>query len=371
MALSLKEIQAKLLAQQANKDRARGGGGFGGDNAVYPFWNNADNTVAALRFLPDGDESNDFFWLERLIIKLPFPGVKGQNDGKPVEVQVPCTDMWKPGSCQINAEIRPWWKDKSLEDMARKYYRKKSYLFQGFVTDNPNKEDQTPENPIRRFIINPSVFECIKKILLVQEIEHSPVDYDYGMDFYLVKKKQGQWANYDDSSWIRPGSLSPKTRPLSEVERAAVNQHGLWNLSQFMPKKPDEDHLNAIMELFTASVNEELYDPDRWGQYYRPNGMKIDNANTDSGAASGRTTVQMPKMAPAAAPAAPAAPAVTAASIMNRVSSRPVAEVEESNTPPWEETAANATVAAPVADKPKVQSPDDIIAAIRARQQKK
>lgn len=364
MALSLKEIQAKLLAQQANKDRARGGG-FGGDNAIYPFWNNPDNTVATLRFLPDGDESNDFFWLERLIIKLPFPGVKGQNDGKLVEVQVPCTDMWKPGSCPITAEIRPWWKDKSLEDMARKYYRKKSYLFQGFVTDNPNKDDQTPENPIRRFVINPSIFECIKKILLVQEIEHSPVDYDHGMDFFLAKKKQGQWANYDDSSWIRPGSLSPRTRPLGETERAAISAHGLWNLSQFMPKKPDEDHLNAIMELFTASVNEELYDMDRWGQYYRPNGMRMENSSSDSGEATGRTTVQMPARQ---APPAQTSGGVTAASILNRVAAKPATQAvaEADNTVPWEEKAA---APAPAAAK-KMQSPEDIIAAIRARQQK-
>jgi len=365
MALTLKEIQAKLLAQQANKDRARSGG-FGGDNAVYPFWNNPDNTVATLRFLPDGDENNDFFWLERLIIKLPFPGVKGQNDGKPVEVQVPCTDMWKAGSCPITAEIRPWWKDKSLEDMARKYYRKKSYLFQGFVTDNPNQQDQTPENPIRRFIINPSIFECIKKILLVQEIEHSPVDYDHGMDFFLAKKKQGQWANYDDSGWIKPGSLSPRARPLSESERAAISSHGLWNLSQYMPKKPDEDHLNAIMELFTASVNEELYDIDRWGQFYRPNGMRLDSNGGDSNDASGRTSVQMPARSVNPAPAA--APAVTAASILNRVAASKPAAVEESVTPPWEDKAAEPVAQA---EKPKMQSPEDILAAIRKRQQQK
>lgn len=358
MALNLKQIQAKLLAQQASKDRARGGSG-GGDNAVYPFWNNPDNTVATLRFLPDGDENNDFFWLERLIIKLPFPGVKGQSGGKPVEVQVPCTDMWKPGSCPITAEIRPWWKDKSLEDMARKYYRKKSYLFQGFVTDNPNKDDNTPENPIRRFIINPSIFECIKKILLVQEIEHSPVDYENGMDFYLAKKKQGQWSNYDDSSWIRPGSLSPKVRALGAAENQAIQQHGLWNLSQFMPKKPDEDHLKAIFDMFTASVNEELYDAERWGQYYRPNGMRLDNNdNADTGAASqSRTSVSMSTPAQAETQAAPS---VTAASILNRVSKPPVAETSDA---PWE-------APAPATSEKKVQSPDDIIAAIRARQKK-
>ena len=101
MALTLKEIQAKLLEQQAAKDRIKNGGGFTGDNNIYPFWNNPEGSTATLRFLPDGDDSNDFFWVERLIIKLPFPGVKGQNDARPVEVQVPCVDMWKPGSCPI------------------------------------------------------------------------------------------------------------------------------------------------------------------------------------------------------------------------------------------------------------------------------
>jgi hypothetical protein len=359
MALTLKEIQAKLLAQQANKERARSGG-FGGDNAVYPFWNNPEGSVTTLRFLPDGDESNDFFWLERLIIKLPFPGVKGQNDGKPVEVQVPCTDMWKSGTCPITAEIRPWWKDKSLEDMARKYYRKKSFLFQGFVVENPNKEDQTPENPIRRFIINPSVFDRIKSILMVQDIEDSPVDYDKGLDFYLAKKQKGQYANYDDSGWLRPGTMALKTRPLNEIERSAINQHGLWNLNTFLPKKPDEEHLNAIMELFTASVNEELYDVDRWGKYYRPNGMRVDN-NDESAESTGKTTVQVK---PAMSSPAPAP--VTAASILNRVA--PKAPVEESQTPPWESKESSSPAPA---EKPKVQTPDDIIAAIRKRQQQK
>lgn len=350
MALSLKDIQAKLLAQQANKDRAKSGG-FGGDNAIYPFWNNPEGSTATLRFLPDGDESNDFFWLERLIIKLPFPGVKGDPMAKPVEVQVPCTDMWKSGTCPITAEIRPWWKDKSLEDMARKYYRKKSYLFQGFVPQNPNKDDQEPENPIRRFIINPSVFDVIKSILMDQDLENSPTDYDHGRDFYLIKNTKAGYANYTSSKWAM------KERALADDETTAIAKFGLWNLSSFLPKKPDEAHLNAIMEMFTASVNEELYDVDRWGQFYRPTGMRLDQQDSDA------------PVAVAATAPTPAKPAVTASSILNKVAAKAAAQPEEDeSSPPWEESSA--PVAAPVAEK-KAQTPDDIIAAIRRRQQQK
>lgn len=368
MALSLKEIQAKLLAQQATKDRAKSGG-FTSDNAVYPFWNNPEGSVATLRFLPDGDENNDFFWLERLIIKLPFPGVKGQAEGKPVEVQVPCTDMWKPNTCPITAEIRPWWKDKSLEDLARKYYRKKSFLFQGFVVDNPNKDDVIPENLVRRFIINPSVFDRIKSILLVQDIETSPVDYDNGLDFFLVKKQKGQYANYDDSQWMRPGTMSIKPRSLNDEERGAIEKFGLWNLSSFLPKKPDEEHLAAIMELFTASVNEELYDVEKWGQYYRPNGMKLENS--ESTEATGRTTVSMPSQTKKVEDSAPAqsSSTVSAAALLSKMTAAKAGTEKATSTPPWEDD--KKVEESVSSDKPKIQTPDDIIAAIRLRQQKK
>ena len=47
--------------------------------------------------------------------------------------------------------------------MGRKYWKKKSYIFQGFVTQNPLNEDSTPENPIRRFIIGPQIFNIIRR----------------------------------------------------------------------------------------------------------------------------------------------------------------------------------------------------------------
>lgn len=353
MALNLKDIQAKLLAQQANKDRIKTGGGFGGDNAIYPFWNNPEGSSATMRFLPDGDETNDFFWLERLIIKLPFPGVKGDHTSKPVEVQVPCTDMWKANSCPVTAEIRPWWKDKSTEDLARKYYRKKSFLFQGFVPSNPNKDDQEPANPIRRFIINPSVFDVIKSILMDQDLENSPTDYDHGRDFSLIKTTKGGYANYASSKW------SMKERALTTDERSAVNQHGLWNLSSFLPKKPDDAHLNAIMEMFAASVSEELYDVDKWGQFYRPNGMRADVAGGDSNSNDAATSRM------------PATSKVTGSSILNRLPTTTPVETDDAN-PPWDEHATSVTQSASTsADKPKMQTPDDIIAAIRRRQQQK
>ena len=126
---SLAEIRARLAAANRNT-----GNPSGGDNAIYPHWNMQEGKEAVIRFLPDSDQSNTFFWAERQMIRLSFPGVKGGDENKPVTIQVPCVEMWGD-TCPVHAEIRPWFKDPTMEDMGRKYWKKRSYVFQGFVTE--------------------------------------------------------------------------------------------------------------------------------------------------------------------------------------------------------------------------------------------
>jgi hypothetical protein len=259
---SLAEIRAKLKEQESRT----GGNKTGGDNAIYPFWNMNEGETSTIRFLPDGNEDNTFFWTERLMIKLPFAGVKGDTDSRPVQVQVPCMEMYGE-SCPILAEVRNWFKDPSLEDMGRKYWKKRSYVFQGLVTDNALKEDSTPENPVRRFIIGPQIFKIIKAALMDPDMEELPTDYAGGVDFRLTKSSKGGYADYSTSNWAR------RDRPLSDEELAAVTANGLLNLSDFLPKKPSDIEVKVLTEMFEASVDGEPYDPDRWSQYFRPAGM--------------------------------------------------------------------------------------------------
>ena len=58
---TLAEIRAKLQEQE----NRGGGSNTGGDNAIFPFWNIPENSTSVLRFLPDGDSSNTYFWRER------------------------------------------------------------------------------------------------------------------------------------------------------------------------------------------------------------------------------------------------------------------------------------------------------------------
>ena len=325
MATSLAEIRAKLANQE---NRAQGGNTAGGDNGIYAHWNIAEGTTARVRFLPDANTNNTFFWAERLMIKLPFAGIKGQVDSKNTFVQVPCVEMYG-AACPILAEVRTWFKDPSLEEMGRKYWKKKSYLFQGFVRDNPMAEDKSTENPIRRFIISPQIFNLVKNALMDPELENLPTDYEGGLDFNIKKTSKGGYADYSTSTWAR------KESSLTAEEAQAIEQFGLYNLSDFLPKQPSDAELKIIKEMFEASVNGEAYDPERWGAYYKPAGLRSDNT---------------PSATAQSAPAQQATPAARPA---------PVAEEED------EEPVATAPVAEA---KPSSQRAEDILAMIRNRQ---
>ena len=338
MATSLAEIRAKLQAQES-----RGTGGnsqSGGDNAIYAHWNIQEGTNARIRFLPDADTKNTFFWAERAMINLPFAGVKGQADSKPVTVQVPCVEMWGE-ACPILAEVRPWFKDPTLEEMGRKYWKKKSYLFQGFVRDNPLSDDRTPENPIRRFIISPQIFNLVKSALLDPELENLPTDYQGGLDFTVSKTSKGGYADYSTSKWSR------KESALTAEEAEAIEKHGLYNLSDFLPKKPTDVELKVIKEMFEASVDGQAYDADRWGAYYKPRGVQIDTPAA--------TAAPVAQAAPASHPGVPASAPVAQAA--------PVAEdapFEADDAP-----APTAPVTAPAGGNARAE---DILAMIRNRQ---
>jgi hypothetical protein len=259
---TLAEIRAKLKASESKGSGER----TGGDNSIYPFWNLKEGGESVLRFLPDGNTDNTFFWVERAMIKLPFAGIKGESESKQITVQVPCVEMYGD-TCPILSEVRGWFKDPALEDMGRKYWKKRSYIFQGFVTEDGLKEEQTPENPIRRFIIGPQIFTSIRAALVDPELEDLPTDFVHGLDYRMKKGSKGGYADYSTSSWAR------RERPLNDAEQAAVKQHGLFNLSDFLPKKPTDVELKVMKEMFEASVDGEPYDMERWGQYFKPAGM--------------------------------------------------------------------------------------------------
>lgn len=332
--MSLADIRAKLQAQDtrgSTTTTAR----TPGDQALYPFWNIKSGETSQVRFIPDADPTNSFFWVEKAVINLTFQGVKGTNDNKQYTVKVPCMEMYGE-NCPILAEVRTWYKDDSLKEIANKYWKKRTYLFQGFVKQNPLSDDVTPENPIRRFVVTPQLFSVIKAAMMNPEIEELPTDYQRGLNFNIIKGTKGEYADYSTSTFAR------KETALSESEMASIETFGLYNLKDFLPKKPSESELRIIKEMFEASVDGRPYDADKWASYYKPWGLEVNVPANQSTAESSESFVKTEEV-----------------SVTNTVSSE-TSKSEESESSDDEikvptSTSSNAT---------------DILAMIRSRQQK-
>lgn len=333
---SLAEIRARLAAQENTNQN--NGPRTQSDNAIYPHWNISEGATATVRFLGDADTNNPYFWAERQVIKLPFNGVKGDPNVKQIVVQVPCVEMYGD-NCPVLAEVRPWYKDDTLKDLASKYWKKRTYLYQGFVRANPLGDDQTPTNPIRRFVISPQIQTVIKSSLMDPELEELPTDYQRGLDFNIKKTSKGGYADYSTSNWAR------KESPLTEAELAAIEAHGLFNLSDFLPKKPSEAELRIIKEMFEASVDGRPYDNDKWGAYYRPYGLEA-----PAGTSSAATTESVP-------------PKVVDYEPSHGAHSQPPVD----DTPPFE---VDAPVEVPAQSSTSGDKAQDILAMIRQRQAK-
>jgi hypothetical protein len=168
-------------------------------------------------------------------------------------------------------------------------------------------------------------------------LENMPTDYEGGLDFTVKKTSKGGYADYSTSNWAR------KESALTTDELEAIEKFGLYNLADFLPKKPNEAELRIIKEMFEASVDGEPYDPERWGAYYKPTGFK---GNDD---------------APQAAPAAQARPAMAAPA------AKPAPAITDDDIPPFDTDEPSAPVAVAAA-KPSSQRAEDILAMIRNRQ---
>lgn len=261
------------------------------DKTLYPFWNIPENTTTTIRFLPDSDSANPFIWIERLMINLPFPGIKDEIGSKPCTVKIPCMEMYGE-SDPIIAAVNPFW-GTEFEETARTYWKKRSYLYQGLVVVDGLKEgpDDKPENPIRRFIIGPQIHQLVKTFILDPENKEDPADYVNGIDFRINKTTKGKYADYASSSWSR------HSRALSDEDVEAINQFGLFNLRDFLPKKPTAEEQEIIKEMFDASMEEQPFDMARWGNHFKPSGFNDEESavkNATSSAPS-RTVQQAVK----------------------------------------------------------------------------
>jgi hypothetical protein len=254
-------------------------------------------------------------------------------------------------TCPILNEVRPMWKDKSLEETARKYWCKRTYYMQGFVKQDPLNETDAPESPIRKFVIGPQLFAIIKAALMDPDMSYSPVDFINGTDFIVSKTSKGGYADYGTSKWAR------KESSLAEEMQDAITQYGTVDLSTYLPKRPTPGQLSIMFEMFQASLDGELYDPARWSQHFKPFGFESSSDDTDGGEGK-RVTRNAPVSRPAPAPT----PSVTPKAALPVDDNDDDEPSSEESTQKVAET-ATATTTTSTAGK----SPQDILKMLRER----
>lgn len=231
--------------------------------AQFSFWNTPIGATSVLRFLPDADTNNSFCWREKRTIKLPFNGVVGGNypTDDSVTVSVPCMETWGH-KCPITEDIRPLWKGSEDDKvLARVYYRKPTFFYSGFVVSPGFEEPTAPANPIRLFALNKSLHDIILSALVDPEIDDVPWDYDLGRDFRITVGSRGQFKDYGKSSFAM------KPRKLTATERAAIAEHGLFNLTTHVGPEPTAETVADIVALYELSRAGEPFPADRFPNF--------------------------------------------------------------------------------------------------------
>ena len=266
----LAELRAKLLKEAERKgggDNNNKSGSF--DTRYYPFFLIDVDESCTLRFVEDADEDNPWFFKEKQMYDWTF--ADPDNPGETVRIKIPCRNMYREKSDPVLKLISEMFDaGGETKEKARKVWVKKTYLYQGFVRKSSYEEENVPENPIRVFDISKSLHGGIYKSLIETDEELAlpgvPTDDDEGLNFTIKKFKNGDFNNYS-------GSFSMKQTSLTDDERAALEQHGAYNLSELLPKEPSEEAYALLPEMLEAALEGDAWNP-AWEEHWKPFGRK-------------------------------------------------------------------------------------------------
>ncbi len=209
-------------------------------NNYYPFWEMPEGTHAVVRFLPDGNDENPLgFVVEKRMHNLTINGEKKS---------VPCMTMYGE-ECPI-CKVSKAFYDKGDEDRGKQYWRKRQYLTQAIIVEDPLPPDQqtkeTYEGKVCCLALGFQLYNIVKDAIKSGELDDVPYKFKNGVDFIIKRSKQGKFSTYTVGS-----KFMRKNRDLSDDEVALAQEH-MIDLSTLLPRQPQ---LEKIQEDLTASLN--------------------------------------------------------------------------------------------------------------------
>lgn len=214
-------------------------------NNYYPFWNMQVGDKAVIRFLPDADSNNPRgFMIEKASHSLTINGQKKT---------VACLSQYDGEDCPICKVSQGYYKVKD-EVNGKKYWRKKQYIAQALIVEDPLPADtttgETSEGKVRYIALGFQIYNIIKEAFAGDDLESIPYSFEDGYDFIIKKTKSGQYDSYAVGT-----KFSNRSRSLTDQELEIV-QEGMVELSTLMPKHPG---LEKVQGMLDAEMNGENY----------------------------------------------------------------------------------------------------------------
>lgn len=215
-------------------------------NNYFPFWNAKTGERTVVRFLPDMNETNPKgFLVEKVMHTLEVNGEKKS---------IPCFSMYGEDCpiCKVSQEF--YRKDDKTN--GKKYWRKKQYLAQGIVLEDPLPADETTgENAVGKvkfFNLGYQLYNIIKEAFQSDELDEIPYAYKGGYDFTIKKTQQGEYPTY-----VVGSKFKGSPRDLTD-EELAVAQASMIDLSTLLPRKADREKVEAMLDAaLSGGVYEE------------------------------------------------------------------------------------------------------------------
>jgi len=289
MTIDLNALRARYNAETAKiKNNS---GNF--TSQVFDFRNLKVGDSVRVRFIEDSDD-NQVFWRERRTRALKFNSVKdtsGAVINQTAYVDVPAFNkkfdepLWSNPPQQyifdssedaIQKRIGNFWDGTDTgKELYNKFKRRKTYVMRGFLESDVENYER---NKVYRFIVTEDLFNLISSFMSDTEIAYAPTDKVNGLDFIInvtgknasINGKTQEVKDYTTSKYAR------KETPLSQEELDYLENNELPPLLTFVYPRPDNEHEQAMIEMFNAIMDEEPYDVSRWGKFYKPNNIQFD-----------------------------------------------------------------------------------------------
>lgn len=209
----------------------------------YPFYKMGFGDTALFRFVQDADEENPLgFIIENKYHEFTINGKRKR---------IACLKMHDGADahCPACAASAKYYNELGDEKMGKLFWRKVDYIGAGLVMhtpfDYPIKEG---ENPIRLISLGPKLFKRIETSIASGDFDVAPYDLDEGFDFKLMKTKQGEYADYSSSEFVR------KSTAITGELRQRLE---LVDLKKFRFARVDADTMQAQIEAFITGHSYE------------------------------------------------------------------------------------------------------------------